>query len=347
MKSPHKGQWRGALTFSLIYAWINGWVNNREAGDLSRHRAHHDVIVMKIVSSHSGTHSSFLMGLSLEVLLLKSHEDLCARNKNQYGGTMALPFETYYDTAGDRDIYTLLGLHCLFHFFISKPRVSTESQISPKFVLLWHASQLLNHFEVLHKARQCHCRALCKISKRFGNRTVRYGQMSFRDICFWDAFRTDVIYCNNPAGHAILLGLFPWWRQMETSSALLTLCAGNSPVTGEFPSQRPVNMFSLICVWINSWVNNRGAGDLRHHHAHYDVIVMSCILSVVVLSGNQRLLWTFEIWSIGTETIALLGQVISLNVSCYSPTIHYLNRWLPNDAYALLAVGGEYYLFLT
>ena len=33
----------------------------------------------------------------------------------------------------------------------------------------------------------------------------------------------------------------PWWRhQMETLSALLALCAGNSPVTGEFPSQRPV-----------------------------------------------------------------------------------------------------------
>ena len=32
-----------------------------------------------------------------------------------------------------------------------------------------------------------------------------------------------------------------WWRhQMETSSALLALCAGTSPVTGEFPSQRPV-----------------------------------------------------------------------------------------------------------
>ena len=33
----------------------------------------------------------------------------------------------------------------------------------------------------------------------------------------------------------------PWWRhQMETSSALLALCTGNSPVTGEFPAQRPV-----------------------------------------------------------------------------------------------------------
>ena len=32
--------------FSLIYAWINGWVNNREAGNLRRHRSHYDVIVM-------------------------------------------------------------------------------------------------------------------------------------------------------------------------------------------------------------------------------------------------------------------------------------------------------------
>ena len=33
---PHKGQWRGALMFSLINAWINDWVNNREASDLRR-----------------------------------------------------------------------------------------------------------------------------------------------------------------------------------------------------------------------------------------------------------------------------------------------------------------------
>ena len=33
VNSPHKGQWRGALIFSLICVWINGWVNNREAGD--------------------------------------------------------------------------------------------------------------------------------------------------------------------------------------------------------------------------------------------------------------------------------------------------------------------------
>ena len=44
---PHKGQWRGALMFSLIYVWINDWANNREAGDLRRYPVHYDVIVMK------------------------------------------------------------------------------------------------------------------------------------------------------------------------------------------------------------------------------------------------------------------------------------------------------------
>ena len=46
VNSPHKGQWRGALIFTMICVWINGCVNNREAGDLRRYRAHYDVIVM-------------------------------------------------------------------------------------------------------------------------------------------------------------------------------------------------------------------------------------------------------------------------------------------------------------
>ena len=61
-------------------------------------------------------------------------------------------------------------------------------------------------------------------------------------------------------------------------SALLILCAGNWPVTDEFPSQRPVTgsfkMFSPIATWTIGWVNTRYAGDLRRHRAHYDVTVM-------------------------------------------------------------------------
>ena len=46
VNSRHKGQWRGALMFTLSCVRINGWVNNCETGDLRRNRGHYDVIVM-------------------------------------------------------------------------------------------------------------------------------------------------------------------------------------------------------------------------------------------------------------------------------------------------------------
>ena len=70
-----------------------------------------------------------------------------------------------------------------------------------------------------------------------------------------------------------------WWRhQMETYSALLAFVRGihRSPVN--FPHKvqwRGALVFSLICAWSNGWVNNRGAGDLRRHSAHFDVFVMN------------------------------------------------------------------------
>ena len=72
--------------------------------------------------------------------------------------------------------------------------------------------------------------------------------------------------------------IWSWWRhQMGTFSALLVICAGNSPVTGEFPAQRPgTQSFDVffICARINNWVNNREVGDLRRHRTHYDGTVM-------------------------------------------------------------------------
>ena len=72
--------------------------------------------------------------------------------------------------------------------------------------------------------------------------------------------------------------LYTWWRhQVETFSASLALCAGNSPVTGEFLAQRPVTrnfdvFFDLRRI--NCLVSNREVGDLRRHRAHYDVSIM-------------------------------------------------------------------------
>ena len=74
-----------------------------------------------------------------------------------------------------------------------------------------------------------------------------------------------------------------WLRhQMETFSALLALCAGNSTVTGEFPHKgqwRGTLMFSLIWAWINGLVNNREARDLRRYRAHHNVNVMENLTS--------------------------------------------------------------------
>ena len=61
-------------------------------------------------------------------------------------------------------------------------------------------------------------------------------------------------------------------------SALLAICVGNSLVPGEFPHKgqwREDSMLSLMCVWINGWINTSEAGDLRRHRAQYDVSVMT------------------------------------------------------------------------
>ena len=107
-----------------------------------------------------------------------------------------------------------------------------------------------------------------------------------------------------------------WWRhQKETFSALLGICAGNSPVpviTTHKGQWRGALMFSLICVWIKSWVNNREAGDLRRHHAHSDVTVMTDLRLVlpeylilttrriksILLKQHIRILWWFKMHSL-------------------------------------------------
>ena len=90
--------------------------------------------------------------------------------------------------------------------------------------------------------------------------------------------------------------LLTWWRhQMETFSALLAFCAGNSPVNSPHKGQwcRAL-MFSFICVWINVLrVNNRGVGDLRSYRGHYDVTAMisssgTCDSNVVSVQERMK-----------------------------------------------------------
>ena len=63
---------------------------------------------------------------------------------------------------------------------------------------------------------------------------------------------------------------------METFSALLAICTGNSLATGEFPTQRPVTGSFQVSfdLGLNNPLSKHSAGDLRCYRARYDVIVM-------------------------------------------------------------------------
>ena len=72
-----------------------------------------------------------------------------------------------------------------------------------------------------------------------------------------------------------------WWRhQMETFSALLALCAGYRWISLINASDAELWCFLWSAPWINGWINNREAGELRRHRAHYDAIGMNLILLI-------------------------------------------------------------------
>ena len=58
---------------------------------------------------------------------------------------------------------------------------------------------------------------------------------------------------------------------MESFSALLAICVGNSPHKGQW---HRALMFSLVYTRVNGWVSNGETGDLRPYRAHYDVTVI-------------------------------------------------------------------------
>ena len=91
--------------------------------------------------------------------------------------------------------------------------------------------------------------------------------------------------------------LTPWWRhQMETFSALLALCAGSSPVTGEFPitkaSDAELWCFLRCAPEQRIEYTNRGASDLSNHGTHYDVTVIPRLWKMVPCLDVVRDLFT-------------------------------------------------------
>ena len=98
------------------------------------------------------------------------------------------------------------------------------------------------------------------------------------------------------------------WMKLPSRHSLSMLTSSNGNIfrltghlcgeftgPGEFPTQRPVTRsfygFFFICAWINGWVNNRGAGDLRRSRAHYDVNVMLHSLILKMRTWLVRQIW--------------------------------------------------------
>ena len=115
--------------------------------------------------------------------------------------------------------------------------------------------------------------------------------------------------------------IFPWSHQMETFSALLAICAGKSPVPGEFPAQRPVTRSFDVIFDLrlnNCWVNNREAGDLRHYRAHYDVTVMLPDLVIIQFIEFEWHMYILEI------ICARLQSYPSLRMDqCFINVLHF------------------------
>ena len=116
-----------------------------------------------------------------------------------------------------------------------------------------------------------------------------------------------------------------WWRhQMETFSPLLAFCAGNSPVTVEFSSQRPVTRrFDVFCARIKGWVNNREAGDFRRHRAHYDVTLMNVLCfrnkfsMLSFFDSNRPTLWARDVHA----------PVYLFVFNTSTPSAAYMRQW--------------------
>ena len=95
-------------------------------------------------------------------------------------------------------------------------------------------------------------------------------------------------------------------------------------------------MFSLICAWINRWVNNRKAGDLRHHRGHYDVIAM------------------YNRISLGPLNTTFLTTGVMLNATLWTPhdpanTRRYNNAIITSDCrfYAITVFYDIVYRFVS
>ena len=252
--------------FSLVYAWINGWVNTRESGDLRRHHAHHDDTVM--LYSPWWRHQMEIFSALLAI---------CAGNSLVPGEFTQRPvtqsFDVFFDlrlnkrlskqpprlwfemslcslwrqcnVVADNDPYGLLNTAAFFftdvEFTCSRPDDG---------VIIWNIYPMSKRSQDPYAWPETNVaiggNILNNIPYKYGlNVKGNEETLKIHSVTSEDAAVVECVGINGFKKRAqlVILGEYTdsWWRhQMETFSALLAICAGNSPVSGEFPTQRPV-----------------------------------------------------------------------------------------------------------
>ena len=244
--SPHEGQWRGALVFCLIWAWINAWVNNPKAGDFRRHRAHYDVIVMESVPVDLIKYTSTLA----RVMTTKGLYDI---------------WRCHWTTRNQKHIYKCIISYHPNH----NTNLCTTSQCCRmcKFCcdrIGFRKIVAMNNLIVSATGVSSVVQPVCRVSWWYG---------SFAKISLpirWRHNKHDGVSNHQP--HDCLLNRLFRHRSKKTSKLRVTgLCVGNSPVTGEFPAQM-ASYAENVSIW---W---------RHHEdpAKSSVIVATPIINECV-----------------------------------------------------------------
>ena len=143
VNSPHKGRWRGTLMISLICAWINRWVNNREAGDLRRHHANYDVTVM--------TDMDYInTQISLHAVLIQQHRIIDEYGEASTLNTLKLrAFMDIFSVVVPQEMFVQIFLHQLvckmqnIRLQNSASRLRVRKSIKSSFVNKLHIFQFM------------------------------------------------------------------------------------------------------------------------------------------------------------------------------------------------------------
>ena len=240
VNSPHKGQWRGVLMFSLSCAWINDWVNNREAGGLKRHRAHYDLIVMDINMSSIKWPLSFL------------HPMICVCYRWWNSGilrraTPSLSTARHMETLPSR----------VWH--LTKREEGNRVFRLPYHHHSSHMSAMVSQLTDNSNSHSIACLTAC------------FDQQRYINVMIYVIYMYLILSLKSPHNGPLLTehdDVVKWKHFRRYWPFVQGI--DRSPVNSQW---RGALMFSVICAWINGWVNNREAANLRRHLAYYDIIV--------------------------------------------------------------------------